>query len=366
MNIIQTCFSKSSGGLEMAALKMSTALRKKGHEVLALCLKNSFLEKEFSKSEIKYLSLSSNPISRLYSLKKLFKSDFDVVHTHLSHDLWTLVPALNLSSNKIKLFLSKHMASGVVKKNFLYRKLYSRVNGIFAISEFIKINVIHTCPVSENNVYVLPVTVPMKEFNPDLYDITEVRKELGIDMDTITVCMTGRFTYGKGYEDFLEALPIISGNVSHKVVFFIRGSKSRSEEDYERKLLNKIKSLPPKIDIKLIGYQENIAKFFSAVDILAFPSYEESFGSVVIEAMAMECAVVAAKNAGVTDIITHGCDGLFYPVQNIEKFAGNIIELIKNPKLRKQIGFNARKTAIAKFDLDLLIEKYEEIYNNRS
>jgi Glycosyltransferase Family 4 len=137
MKILQSCGSLSWGGLEIMALKTSIMLSKNGHEVHLLCSGNSTLEMEAKKNNISAITIwlkNSSLIKSIKELKKIIISEhYDVIHSHLSHDLWTIVPALRFSGNSAKLFLTKHMGSGVRKKDILHRYLYNRVDHIFAV-----------------------------------------------------------------------------------------------------------------------------------------------------------------------------------------------------------------------------------------
>ncbi|MGH2574347.1 MAG: glycosyltransferase family 4 protein [Ignavibacteria bacterium] len=182
MKIIQSCGSLSWGGLEMITLNTSSKLSELGHDVTVLCSPGSKLEKESAELNLRIeplLRKKLNVISSIGKLKNILnKSEYDIIHTHLSNDLWIIVPAVKLSSNskKIKLFLTKHMASSVNKRDIPHRILYKRLNKIFAVSNFIKESVTETCPVKAEDVVVIPDTVSLKLYNPSLYEKKLLKK----------------------------------------------------------------------------------------------------------------------------------------------------------------------------------------------
>lgn len=367
MKILQTCGSVSWGGLEMTALKTAAMMKKRGHSVHLLCIENSTLEKEASKKDLFKILISSKSKSALSSIRTLKKyiaiENYDIVHLHLSHDLWVIVPALKLSGNKAKLFLTKHMGSGVSKKDIFHRFLYNRVNHIFAVSNYVKDSVLKTCPVNEDIISILYPGLNMNKYNPADFNKNEIRKEFNIKRGTTVIGMSGRMSPGKGQEEFLEAAKILKDKIKDNIMFVIAGAASFGEDEYE----NKIKKLATELSISdyvlFTGYRNDMPRILSMLDIFVFPSHEESFGITLTEAMALGIPTAATEKAGVLDLISDSETGLLVPPKNSHELAAAIKKLIENPRLRKQLGKAAREKAEeifnAEYELDIL-EKYYE------
>ena len=165
LNILISCGSYSWGGLEMISLETAKILRKSGLNVKMLCSVNSRLEEESLKEGFEVISLftkNKSTLSAILKLKNYLKDNkVDVIHSNHSHDLWVLTPALNLSKSKTKLFLTKHMGSGVKKTDLFHKYLYKRLNEIFAISTYIEQSVIETCPLPREKVKLLPLGIDL-------------------------------------------------------------------------------------------------------------------------------------------------------------------------------------------------------------
>ena len=332
-----------------------------------LCSAGSKLEEQARKSGISTIPIlgkkGSIPSSILKLRKLLNNSDFDIVHSHLSHDLWVLTPALRISASKAKLFLTKHMESGVRKKDILHRFLYKRVNGIFAISNFIKQNVIDTCPVTLDKVLLLPDGIDLGKFDPAKIDVNEIRQALAIPKGKLLAGMAGRMTPGKGHEEFLESAQILNSRYPGKLHFGIIGGASFGEDSYE----TEIRQLASKLQITNItftGHTDEPARLMAAFDILSFPSHNESFGLVLIEAMALNVPAAASGKSGVLDIITDGVTGLLFEPRNAQSQSEALSKLIENNGLRKKLAEAARKNVEEKFDLDVMTSKLLEFYTH--
>lgn len=367
MKILQSCGSRSWGGLEMQALMTSVELRKRGHDVNLLCLPRSSLLREANAAGIPAVGLlgeDKNAFSTIKDLSKLLRSyDYDIIHTHLSHDLWWIVPAMKLSSCEAKLFLTKHMASGVKKTDPLHRFLYARLQGTFAISNYIRKSVLDTCPVPEASVRVLPPGISLHEFSPDVYDKSEVRNEFGIPENAVLVGMVGRMSPGKGHEEFLSAAKKLLESSGLNLRFLVVGAASYGEEYYEERIRFMAQELGLTDALVFTGFRKDIPRLLSSLDILAFPSHEESFGLALIEGMAMELPVVASKSAGVLDIVVENKTGLFSTPKDSESLAEGISKLAWNPPMRQSFGTAGRKRVQHLFSLQAVAEKLEGYYS---
>jgi len=350
----------------MQALLITRELQKRGHEVSLLCVPRTTLLKEAYAAGVPSVGLlgkDNQAVSTIKDLSRLLKGySYDIVHTHLSHDLWWLVPAMKLSSSHAKLFLTKHVASGVKKTDPLHRFLYGRLQGTFAISNYIKGSVVNTCPVPENKVHIVPPGISLDEFNPSLYNKNAVREDLGIPDNAILVGMTGRMSPGKGQEEFLRAAKKIVTESELNFRFLVVGGASYGEGDYELHVRTLVNELALDSFVQLPGFRKDIPRIMSALDIFAFPSHEESFGLTLTEAMAMKLPIVASGNAGVLDIVVDNETGILVPPKDHQALAAGILKLARDSSMRKEFGEAGRKRVERAFSIQAVVERLEEFY----
>jgi glycosyltransferase involved in cell wall biosynthesis len=100
----------------------------------------------------------------------------------------------------------------------------------------------------------------------------------------------------------------------------------------------------------------------AAFDIFAFPSHAESFGIVLIEAMAMGRPVVSTNCDGVLDIVVDGETGIYVHPRNGKELAEALARLIDDPSLRESMGEAGRKRVEELFDQRKQLNKLEGIY----
>jgi glycosyltransferase involved in cell wall biosynthesis len=110
-----------------------------------------------------------------------------------------------------------------------------------------------------------------------------------------------------------------------------------------------------------IGQVADVRPWYRSADILLFPSENEAFGRVVVEAMACGIPVVATRSGGVPEIITDGQDGLLVPVGNSDEMAKAMLQIISNRPLRDKIIQNDKQRA-NDFSLDTHVKKMEMVF----
>jgi glycosyltransferase involved in cell wall biosynthesis len=88
---------------------------------------------------------------------------------------------------------------------------------------------------------------------------------------------------------------------------------------------------------------------FADLDVLCVPSFEEPFGLVVIEGMAMRRAVVAYSSGALPEIVTAGVDGLLVAPQDVDGLADALVQALDDAELRRRLGEAGRQTVLARF-----------------
>ena len=78
----------------------------------------------------------------------------------------------------------------------------------------------------------------------------------------------------------------------------------------------------------------NYMPFFN---LIVLPTYEETFGLVVAEAMLMKVPVLGSNAGGVPEIITHESNGLLFETRNYSDLQDKIDMIIENSQLRERI-----------------------------
>lgn len=365
LNIVQTCFSVSWGGLEIQALEISRQLRLRGHVVWLACVGRSRLEEAARDEGIRTVPLKVrgyvHPVAVARLTRLIRHERIDVVHCQHSKDIATLVPARLLSGRRCPIILSKRVGSYISKKDLFHQFTYSHVDRVLAISDVIHRNVIDTTPVSPERVITLHDAVDTEHFSPARVGATGVRKEFGFDGKTLVVGFVGRFSPGKGHEEFLEAAARLTQR--HTTMrFLVAGEASHGEQAYEQHIRSKATALALDEVLTFTGYRRDVPELMAAFDIFAFPSHAEAFGVVLIEAMAMERPVVSTNCDGVVDIVVDGETGIYVNPKDAGQLADAIDRLARDPALRVRMGKAGRARVEELFSQRRQIDRLEGLY----
>jgi glycosyltransferase involved in cell wall biosynthesis len=116
---------------------------------------------------------------------------------------------------------------------------------------------------------------------------------------------------------------------------------------------------------KLMGYlrDNEMAEFISGLDVLVLPSITDSFGLVILEAMAKGVPVIATENTGGPDIIDDGKDGFIVPIRDSEAIKDKVLFLYNNRDAGIAMGERALEK-VSKFTWEKYGERYEDIAGN--
>jgi phosphatidylinositol alpha-mannosyltransferase len=124
-------------------------------------------------------------------------------------------------------------------------------------------------------------------------------------------------------------------------------------------------------EVRFVGYvsSEELPRYYRSADIFCAPSTKfESFGIVLLEAMAAGVPIVASDISGYRHVLTNGLEGVSVPPADEEALAAALVQLLKSEDERRRLGANGRKTArryawseVSK----LLISYYQELLERR-
>ena len=109
---------------------------------------------------------------------------------------------------------------------------------------------------------------------------------------------------------------------------------------------------------------EELARTYASSDLFVFPSANETFGNVVLEAMASGLPVVAPSSGGVMDSVVDGQTGLLFKPDSKDDLVAAISRILSDPALFRYMGSQARavaKTRSWSGVLDHLIEDYSQV-----
>jgi glycosyltransferase involved in cell wall biosynthesis len=198
-------------------------------------------------------------------------------------------------------------------------------------------------------------------FRPERPGSLGVRRALGWAPEDVVISYVGRIAPEKNVDYLADALAIVASRRPNVRILLVGDGPSRSA------LGQRLNSIA-----HFAGYRqgEDLSDHYAASDIFAFSSLTETFGNVVLEAMASGLPVVAVKAGGVGETVQPGSTGiLIEPSQPPATFAAALLELIDRPQQRTEMALAAREYAVSQsWDaiMAALRERYQRVIDERT
>lgn len=104
------------------------------------------------------------------------------------------------------------------------------------------------------------------------------------------------------------------------------------------------------------GYQSNVISILNSSDIFLLPSYYESFGLSICEAMSIGLPIVSTQVGGIPEIVRNEIEGFLVDVENESSLLDALRELIVDSRLRITMGKRSRQRVVEKFSLEKCVE----------
>lgn len=170
--------------------------------------------------------------------------------------------------------------------------------------------------------------------------------------ERITVLFTGLLVPGKGVSVILDAFrQALGSGLDARLQLMGKWSNTSYQEECEAYVREH--KLGDRVEF--LGVLSGSDKFarFAACDIFCFPShYEaETFGLVLLEAMQFAKPVISTYWRGIPSVVADGSNGFLVPVQQPSKVAEKLLELGRDPELRRNMGLAGRRIFEKNFTL---------------
>lgn len=315
----------------MAVLRWNKVLSENGHQNFNITNENCPLENSLKESGFHSLGLNSRKyFSPGFSWRVrhlVLENSIDVVTVHCLKDLWLISPALaGLAS--VKLVGFAHMLPSYDKKDWLHRKVYSRMDAFCVLTHYQKQVIQQYLPVDLSRYYVVPNFLDTEMFNPG-HRSQEFRDSYTDSEDDILIGCIGRIEGLKGQWELVQAFSRLALDFS-KARLLLVGEEFEKTGHYVKKCQDHIEKMGIGNQVHWLGFRKDVNMIFPSLDFFVLPSYEETFGFVVIEAMASGVTVLGTQAGGVTEILGWGSEGfLFEPksVDSLEKALRKVLSL---------------------------------------
>ena len=184
---------------------------------------------------------------------------------------------------------------------------------------------------------------------------SNLREQLGIAEDERVLIHVSNFRKIKNLPDVVETFLKVRKELPAKLLLVGDGPE-------KQRVLEQVHSSIYKDDILFLGKQENIAELFSISDLKLLLSETESFGLVLLEALACGVPGIGTNVGGIPEVIDHGENGFIVNLGDVDEAAQYAIELLKDEEKLIRFRQAAINTVQTKFLAKPIIDQYEQLY----
>lgn len=240
--------------------------------------------------------------------------------------------------------------------DWVIRWLARRGERIIAISQVVRRHFLQAAVDCADEITVVYNGIAPGDFAPQR-SRQQVKAQLGLPADVPVVATVGQLVPWKRHDLFVEAAQIVAQS-RPEVRFWIVGADMFDEH---RRYVERLKSSAP-ASVSFLGYRTDIADLVNAADVVVHCSTCEPFGRAVLEAMSLGKPCVAARAAGVAELIEHNSSGLLVRPADAAALAEGIMQVLDDQQLASRLGDAARRRVRRDFSAQATAAQIQQIY----
>lgn len=247
----------------------------------------------------------------------------------------------------------------------LARRQYPKFDGFVALTPSVR-DEYFALGIPESKIRVIPNGVDLARFRSARRD-DALRRELGADEATKLIVSVGRYHGKKGF----DLIPEIAAGLKAKGVKFAWAVVGRGNEALEKKFPN-LAELGVKVVPNVGRYADEDAfclpsrkliELYRSADVFAFPTLLETFGMVLVEAMAAALPIVTTDAPGVRDVITDGVDGVKAKAGDVAGFTASLADVLTCPERAAALS-RGSAAAAERYGWDRVTQAYLDLYRD--
>lgn len=181
-------------------------------------------------------------------------------------------------------------------------------------------------------------------------DKKEVRKKLGIPLDSTVVLFSADMGINNPYKGGEFVKNIMDTNVDQDILFINIGSGKTVEKRQNN------------WNIPYVTDPHEMALYYSSSDLYLYPTLADNCPLVVLEAMACGLPILTFDTGGVPELVLHMETGYVASYQSKEDLQKGFSLLIENKELRNSMGNIAMNRVHEKFTIEIMNENYLKLY----
>ncbi|KYG31467.1 N-acetyl-alpha-D-glucosaminyl L-malate synthase BshA [Priestia endophytica] len=358
----------SVGGSGIVATELGKLLAEKGHEIhfisssMPFRLNKVYSNIYFHEVEVNQYSVFKYPPYDLALSSKIAevakREKLDLLHAHyaIPHAVCAFL-AKQMVGEHLKVVTTLHGTDITVLGYDLSLKSIIK----FAIENSDEVTAVSSSLVKQTYDLIAPQKeihtihnfIEQKEETGE--DVSLLKKEYGIKEGEKVFIHVSNFRQVKRVTDVVRAFYHVQQRVDAKLLLVGDGPEMTA-------VCYLVKDLDIVDKVLFLGKQENVDDLYAISDLKLLLSEKESFGLVLLEAMANGVPCIGTNIGGIPEVIEDGKTGYICEVGNYEEAAEKALFLLQNDSLYEEMSASALRSVWSKFSSKDIVAQYEELY----
>jgi glycosyltransferase involved in cell wall biosynthesis len=191
------------------------------------------------------------------------------------------------------------------------------------------------------------------DLDPATVDREPVRRELGVEGQTVLTSI-GRYYWIKNQASLVRAFAAIAPDMPDATLVLVGGGDASA-------LRSLVQSLGLGARVRLLSARPDVPALLAATHLFVHPALAESFGMVIVEAMAMGCPVVSTPVGIAPEVVRDGVTGVLAADGSVGALASALRLALSRRDRWPEMGAAARKES-RRFSAATMVESYERLY----
>lgn len=211
--------------------------------------------------------------------------------------------------------------------------------------------------------YIIHNAVDVMDYSVPTDNKKDFLRKHNIKEGSFLIGVVASIEFNKAQHVYLRAFERLAKK-HHNIKTLIVGDTSFPNIYYLKYVRNFIDEKNLKEKVIFTGFIKEMSDLYNAIDLLVLPSFQEPFGRVLIEAMAIGKPVVATKSGGPCEVVEDGVTGFLVSPGSHSDLASAMDKIISDKKLACKFGEKGKVKVKKLFNIEGHVRKVEEIYSD--
>ncbi|MBN9653054.1 N-acetyl-alpha-D-glucosaminyl L-malate synthase BshA [Halobacillus sp. GSS1] len=362
-----TCYP-TVGGSGVIATELGKLLAEKGHEIHFVASQVPFrLNRVYPNIYYHEVEVSNYPVFQHppYDLALAAKmadvinrEELDILHVHyaMPHAICAIL-AKQMCERDVKIITTLHGTDITVlgidsSLKQMIRFGIEQSDRVTAVSQSLvdqTKEMLHT----DRNIDVIYNFVDEREYYRR--DDQRLKEHYGIDEEDAVLIHISNFRRVKRVTDVIKTFATVAEQMPAKLLLV--GDGPEYSECHQL-----VQQLGLEEDVLFLGKQENVSELLSISDLKLLLSEKESFGLVLLEAMACGVPCIGTNIGGIPEVIDHGETGFIAELGNVEQISYFATKVLEDKGLHQMMAEQSKRVVRDKFATNTILRQYETLY----